>query len=312
MKRYLIQIVLIGLLFALVIGLVFFIYYHRLYNSSFKIEDNKNILILGDSYTEHSIDDRIFFRSKNVSAGATSYPFLYLIAKRTLKDNPQIDTLLLSFHSGAVSARIDSTWIAGTIFDVKVRTYICFADMKTIIQTKNTDIYLNALKSPKMNSIRLGTLLKKDINAFDLEIGSYVPLDSYFLEKDILLQEKEETQTLKGFNGIDTTTIQYKYLKKIEQLCSDRDVKLILINTPTYQPEKYHQHSTFDSLRKVYLPDIPFLDFASFLIPDSCFGDIVHLNYKGAEIFSRHLQSFDFSEKQNNIGNDTVGNASNE
>jgi hypothetical protein len=42
--------------------------------------------------------------------------------------------------------------------------------------------------------------------------------------------------------------------------------------------------------RDTYLPGIKYVDYSAFPLPDSCYGDAVHLNYKGAEIFSKYLQ----------------------
>ena len=36
--------------------------------------------------------------------------------------------------------------------------------------------------------------------------------------------------------------------------------------------------------------NIKFYDFKDMELPDSCFGDLDHLNYKGAKVFSEYLE----------------------
>ncbi|GHT65454.1 hypothetical protein AGMMS50239_25330 [Bacteroidia bacterium] len=80
-------------------------------------------------------------------------------------------------------------------------------------------------------------------------------------------------------------------LRRIVRIfCNEKEVKLILFNTPVYQVDKYTDQAKFDSLRIAILPDVDYMDFSDFLLPDSCYGDIGHLNYHGAEIFSEYLQ----------------------
>ena len=43
---------------------------------------------------------------------------------------------------------------------------------------------------------------------------------------------------------------------------------------------------------------IKFYDFREMYLPDSCFGDLDHLNYKGAKVFSEFLEK-EVLHKQN-------------
>ncbi|MDR2414458.1 MAG: hypothetical protein LBD64_05695, partial [Odoribacteraceae bacterium] len=92
---------------------------------------------------------------------------------------------------------------------------------------------------------------------------------------------------------VEDTTIsllQKEYLLKIVDLCRSRNVELILINTPTYKPEKYGNLDKLRAYYNTYLPGVKYMDYSAFPLPDSCYGDISHLNYKGAEVFSKYLQ----------------------
>lgn len=294
MKRYLLQISLITIVFICIVLGVFIWTYKHLYNSSFRVQESKNILILGDSHTEAAINDSILHRSKNVSLSGTPYPFSYIIAERVLDENPQIDTLLLSFHAISASSYLDRRWLTGDQLDVKIKNFTLFSNLRDILLTKNIDNYIAALKAPSWQLfMNKSKLLNPNISAFDLNIGRYNPLEYSKLSEDL-------DRRLDGFSeqsAIDTASIQFRYLKKIEQLCSEKGVKLILFNSPIYKVDKYTERAKFDNLRKEFLSKLTYLDFSDFPLGDSCYADVTHLNYKGAYIFSKYLQDKGFQIK---------------
>ena len=108
-------------------------------------------------------------------------------------------------------------------------------------------------------------------------------LDRNKLEKDIELRETNI------FAHEEELGYQFDYLMKIVELCKIYNVELILINTPTYKSEIY-SNNTLQSYYNRYFSQIKYLDFSDFVLPDSGYGDIEHLNYKGAEIFSQYLE----------------------
>ncbi|MDR0371726.1 MAG: hypothetical protein LBH80_07760, partial [Prevotellaceae bacterium] len=53
-----------------------------------------------------------------------------------------------------------------------------------------------------------------------------------------------------------------------------------------------------------YMPDVKYMDYSTFQLPDSCYGDVTHLNYRGARIFSQYLQErFSADVKEIGAGN---------
>ncbi|MDR0427925.1 MAG: hypothetical protein LBH12_04905, partial [Dysgonamonadaceae bacterium] len=83
---------------------------------------------------------------------------------------------------------------------------------------------------------------------------------------------------------------QKAYLLKIAELCKSRDVELILLNVPMYKPEVYGDNELANDFHDAYLSDVKYMDYSAFTLPDSCYRDIGHLNYRGARIFSQYLQ----------------------
>jgi hypothetical protein len=86
--------------------------YSIISSSSFKIPEEKNIIVVGDSHTQCAINDSIFSRSINISQGGTAYLYSYIKLRKFLNENPHIDTVLVSFHGGSIQ-RSQDEWIFG-------------------------------------------------------------------------------------------------------------------------------------------------------------------------------------------------------
>jgi hypothetical protein len=116
-------------------------------------------------------------------------------------------------------------------------------------------------------------------------IGGYQKLDRNKLQKAIELTEDNET----GEN--EYSAYQLEYLLKIVELCNKKGVELILFNAPTYNPEKHGNLAALSNYYNTYLSGIKYFDFSDFALPDYGYADIGHLNFKGAEIFSKYLEN---------------------
>ena len=88
---------------------------------------------------------------------------------------------------------------------------------------------------------------------------------------------------------------QYRmdYLRDlISELCQQKSVELILLNTPKH---KYYLTNLDSEIKNNWiavhseLQKDSLLDLSGFTLPDSCYGDLMHLNFKGANVFSSFL-----------------------
>ena len=64
---------------------------------------------------------------------------------------------------------------------------------------------------------------------------------------------------------------------------------IILLATPQHHMSKIDT-ITYKQYHQQNYKDLKFYDFRSLQLHDSCFGDLNHLNYKGAKIFSYFLE----------------------
>jgi hypothetical protein len=255
--------------------------------ASFKLPPNKNILVVGDSHTQCSIDDNIFCRSVNVSQGGSAYFYSYCKIKKFLNHNKHIDTILVSFYYSALTSNIDDGWICNeNAIKGKIPHYLTLLDKKDIAIFADKKISLiKAILRPPYRLAFEFIVKKCNIAYEDLDIGKHVKIKWHKLQEDVTRnsnkQEMEET---------DISFYQREYLLKIIDLCKSRNVALILINTPTYKPEIYGNINKLNDYYNAYLSGVKYLDYSAFSLSDFCYGDIGHLNYKGVEIFSKYLQ----------------------
>jgi hypothetical protein len=285
MRRFLIRlskfVSIIAIAIILIIGVTIII----VSNASFKLPANKNILVLGDSHTECAIDDHIFSRCINVAGSGTAYLYTYCKLRKFLNENANIDTVLLSFHWGSLISSADDKWMFNDeVISSKLSRYVTFMDKEELLLYKCNGTAFKAILQLPVNNLKAIYHFFKQygkVNYKNLSIGGYYRLDRDKLHKSINNYDNSRSTDIGKYQKI--------YLLKIVDLCKSKNVKLILINTPTYNATHYGHLIWLQDYHNTYLHDTEYLDFSEFPLPDSCYGDIEHLNYKGAEIFSHYL-----------------------
>ncbi len=118
--------------------------------------------------------------------------------------------------------------------------------------------------------------------------GGYLALDKNHVKKFAI-----DKNVNKGHAEFTVSSLQYKYLEKMINLCRIYNIRLILINTPLYKADIYTDNVSFDLFRQKELSEIEYLDFSMFSLPESCYADLIHLNKYGAAIFSEYLNCHD-------------------
>ena len=261
--------------------------------ASFRIDSNKNILILGTSLTAACIDDNIFIRSANLSEKGTAHMYSYCKLKKILENNQQIDTVLLSFSYLELTKEREDLWIMNEKFLVPRVSYsITLLGKEEFLVYNNKRVLLQAiLKVPIRNA---GSVVKyflkggKNFSYKDLRIGGYYKMNGSFVQRAI---EKREQEFVLHPLVIEESPIIKEYLFKIVDCCKRHNVKLILLSPPIYKSERYGDMDKMYEYHSKYLNEIELLDYSNFIFPDeSYYLDIMHLNHKGAEIFSNYLQ----------------------
>jgi hypothetical protein len=265
-------------------------YYIRSH-ASFRIPEEKNIIVIGDSHTECAIDDSIFLRSFNISQSGTAYLYSYIKLRKFLEENPHIATVFVSFHGLSIQKSRDE-WVVdnSTILSFVLRYISLFGSEEAALFLDKPVFYSAVIKTPVYSiGVIRKFILNHSLTAKDLYIGGYL-----FLERDKLQRAIEiEEETMRAGTGAaenEYSEYQLAYLLKIVELCKEKNVELVLFNAPTYNPARYGNLSALENCYNTYFPGIKYLDYSNFPLPDYGYGDIGHLNFKGARIFSQWLE----------------------
>ena len=95
MKKYLIRLTIIGLLFIIIVSVIIIIRVVVIRNHSWCISDKIHTVFMGASHINRSIDDSMMTTAINWSRPSERYMFTYIKLKHLLPTNPQIDTIFL-------------------------------------------------------------------------------------------------------------------------------------------------------------------------------------------------------------------------
>ena len=246
------------------------------------VDKSKSILILGDSHTECAIDDSIVSKSVNLSKSADAYFYSFVKLRKFLKINSDIKTVILGISE-------KSLYKKNLIYlQNKSNGYFRLMnlnDFRVLLEAGGIKAFINLAEASFHNLSRLLTIQESDYR--DMRIGGYL-----YLKRDKLDEAIERYKKQNNFDRAYSEN-QVEYLLKIVDLCKKYKVKLILLNTPTYIYYKNENDSyKLNKFIKSSIDDyVVYWDYSNYLLPDFCYGDFVHLNYKGAEIFSKKLNN---------------------
>jgi hypothetical protein len=249
-------------------------------NHFFKLSSNVHILILGDSRTRYGLDDKYLNQTKNFSSDADSYFYSYTKLKELKENNPQIDTLILSFSKHNIVKSIENRWLLNNAH-LKERLLVYFPilnkhEILFLLHNKPTETVKNVF-SQVTSTYKY--FIKKQ-GAF----GGYKELEYSMLQKEI---EKQKAEAGKE-PAFEEAPIEKMYLRKIADYCKENHIKLILLNMPSHKALMGNKE-VFYSFYKRNFSDVTFLDFGNIELSDDDYGDLVHLSPKGSEYFTRNI-----------------------
>ncbi len=237
---------------------------------------NGSTLILGDSQSQNGFDPQ-YFPNGTVNYANSAESFYIMKEKlKVFTKKLKIKLLILPVTNLNLNSKIDKVWIQNdTTFNEKYSLYFGIWKMK---QPSG----LNKSKYPKIE--QLNKLLYKAIYTFERRLllrkvnvlGGFVANQGKFNQK---LECKTSTNT------IVYSKLQLKELKEIQQICKEKDIKLILVNMPKYCKAELRLEKVFKLESNTV-----FIDCHDWLIGRSdCFADFNHLNEKGAKLFSKRF-----------------------
>jgi hypothetical protein len=284
------------LIFPILLLFVFSEIFVNLYlqNSSFyKISNTSNILILGNSHSECALNDSIIIHCNNFSQSGECYFYTFYKLKKILESNPKIDTVVLEYTNNAFWA-IMNDWVYGEEYmgnKYPKYSHLISVEDKAFLLTKNYRSYLIVFKEALI--LKYQILLKNNIyGPKEFQWGGYIFLVRDKVAQVEMEQRKYELKTGKTNTNFEKTSeINILYLKKIVEYCKTKKIKLILIRSPLHPLYEKKFELELTNLLKTDLKDVEFWDYGNYILDDSEFGDLEHLNYKGARRYSKIINS---------------------
>lgn len=258
-------------------------------HANFKFRKEYKYLQLGHSHAEAAYNDTLIADFKNLATSGESYFYSYHKLKKILEQNGDIEVVLIEFTNNQMNSNMDN-WIWGDKYISKFYPkYGSFLDFhaNSLLIKHNLSSLLNNFSVLQKRNFKM--LLNNNYD-FIQHIGGYVYYRESNLEKDIIFQENNEEINKKGSRDISDTNILY--LEKIVKLCRTYGKEIIFIRSP--QHSRLNLKVSETSFLQIYnkkFREVPFLDFNDFEIPDYGFLDLEHLNYIGAEVISKTLDS---------------------
>ena len=251
---------------------------------AFKLPENINTIVLGNSTIEDGINDRVMGNSYNLGLGFEVMDHVYVKLKLLKKFNPQIDTVLIGFDDIILFKKeFNSPRIPNPSFLDQYDMQDRWMNFKEFSSTRRTESVLNLY-----NFFAVKNLIKtnfKNPTLSDLDIGGYAATNRHNLERSIK-KRKESPNAPKLIE--DFPPINKYYLNRIIELSKTENIKLFFVTTPKHKIT--WSDSTYRDIHRKYFPDVAHIDCMQMSLPDSCFSDCTHLNYIGATCFGIKLR----------------------
>lgn len=258
-----------------------------------RLPNDEQIVFLGNSHIECAVNDSLVKNSFNFGRSDECAEFVYSKVKLLDKYNPQIDTIIIGYDNIILMRNSKKSFKDQLYHPYYYDTYN-FDDILKISELSSFPYIESHLSNPfywsKIIDIIPSFIKKKDISDLN-NLGGYLYLIRDKLPENISLSRNKEHKP----SQVDK--LQQYFLDQIIKYCDDNDLTLIFMCPPQ------HNKCLIDSAlyRETYnerYSDIPFYDFRNLYLPDSCFGDLDHLNYKGAKVFSEYIEK-EILHKQN-------------
>ena len=250
------------------------------------VEPDVHIAFFGNSQIESSVNDTLVAHSINWARSNEMPEFIYAKVKLLHKYNPQIDSIFIGFDN-VLGFHYDYDEFPYQISHPYIYDMFSFEDWLTIFRNSNYDHWSNFFLYPiswrKLKEIkdfhRPGQTLQNN-----RILGGYV-----FLTRD-KLAEHLQRQKQKPYSRLYCSDKTLYFFNRTIEYCKNHGIKIFFICAPQH-PKVLHDLTSYKEEYKDHFSNIPFFDYVDWEMPDSCFADLNHLNYRGARVFSSFLNS---------------------
>ena len=282
---------LLGLLF------VFLLVLYTRSNVTCRIDPGVREIYAGDSHIQCAVIDSLMKNGRNISKTSESYYFTYYKLKKILEINPDIRRVYLGASYHNLSDHYDR-YISGENTSFVSTKYFYLLPPEKQLQVMGWSVHDFPRFLRGIIFFSYTYIIKKS----PYDFGGYsnfffeTAADKKAMDKRIKLQYHSKDRMS------EYSTVNIEYYFKIITMCREKNVELILLNTPLHgyfraQVPKFfieRFNNITDSL------NLRVLDFSNLTLSDSCFtpdGD--HLTVKGAKLITAEIIRQDTKNQDN-------------
>lgn len=244
-----------------------------------------HILFLGNSLVQTGVDDHIVSDARNFARSAEAMEYVYAKVKLAKRYNPQLDTVIIDFDNVMpFTPSRHPELFSPLFFDIYTPR-----DAWGVVRFGNWENWEHHFSHP-FDALKLYdfgiAMLKPDFNMRDANaVGGYLPLQRFEYQK--FVEEGRENiyvdKEPKPFNEL-----ALYFMDRTVDFCRANGITLMFLVTP--QPPQQNADLRYKHLISTRYAGVPLLDFRERQMPDSCYGDLIHLNVYGARQFSQFLE----------------------
>jgi hypothetical protein len=283
MQKFIKSILLFSLiLVGLLLGFIVTIKYVVNKNADFNLKEKPAYIVLGHSHPECAFNDSLINDFVNLAESGEAYYYTLFKTKKIIEQNPSIKVVFIEFTNNQINESMNNWIWSDRHLNSRYAKYAPFIDVSdNLILAKNN--FSGYLKSQSLSlKENIGRTLKQNFNYTGVIGGyNYLVRDKTDSLVNVVITKPAVPEK------VNISDFHLDCLTRIIKYCEEKGKKVLLIRSP--QHEKfvgYSNESQYQEIRNKKYSDIEYLDFSNFPLSNNEFGDLHHLNYKGAKVFS--------------------------
>jgi len=257
------------------------------YQNHFKLAKKDKYIFLGHSHAQMALNDSLIDSSINLASAGEAYFYTYIKLNKILESNPEKKVIFISYSNNNIVSEMNG-WIWDDIHILdRYRLYYPYTQFN---ETKL--LYSKNPKTTLLCSVR--AIVNNMYYIFNLKnISEHSKMGGYiYLERDktdsLLKVISKSHEKIVTDTAVSWTNIAY--LKKIIEVCRQRSIPVYLIRNPLHPKyQRLGNEFIFQEILHRELTGVELLDFKDYPLKDSEYGDLEHLNYRGARKYSRFI-----------------------
>ena len=206
-------------------------YLNRSLLRNYKLSQDVNTLILGDSHVEAAIDDSLNPHFINLSQSGESYIYTLAKLEYLVTSNRTVKTVILGYGCHNISEYFDYAAFGENAVPTFSNFFLILpASRKIEILSKSPSLFYQSLTLILKNGI---LNLNREEKEYSF-LGSFVTTTTPKLMDTSSVKRRIEAQFYKDNVVTGFSEINIDYLKKIIDFCNANQLSLYLLNTPVH------------------------------------------------------------------------------